>query len=281
MDRKRAWMVPAFCGAAMIVIFFTSQGGLAGLAREPEVSFAVFAILVLISAPMLWLNYRRMRRDPILVPVAPSEPATPADVRLKNPPIILIASRWKTAARCVQIVIISVLFIAVSLAQPGVCRLVSLVSYGPVVLWSFAVSVMGLWLPQRLELRPEGLTHVWLWRERNWTWNELRDLTLVKSQIPIFGWIFKNRPTSGLYFKRYQPEGHAFGAARAGFSSVWRESGQEVSKLLEAARIKWSTPAGNAFVPVPMRFRSYLWTGAVLAIMAGVVWMWMAQPCAN
>ena len=173
-----------------------------------------------------------MRRDPIIVSVGEVASVLTANDRLRQPPIVLTAARWKTLLRVIYIAFVGSIFIAISFLQPGVCRAVSLAAYAPLVIWSFGTAAICLWRPERLELRPEGLRHVWLWLDRRWTWNELRDITLIKRQIPFFGWLFRKRPTVSLYFKRYQPAGQATGPARAGVRSVWSESGEDVAQLL-------------------------------------------------
>jgi len=157
MDRKRAWVIPLITGATTLVIFFFSQGGVAGMARNPTVTFAVFAALVLIETPLLWLNYRRIRRDPILVPVAEMPPSTAGVFGEAELPAALTASRWKIAVRIVYILIGGGAFLCIGLVQPGVCRTVSLVGYMPLILWNLGLTLLCLWAPEHLFLQEDGL----------------------------------------------------------------------------------------------------------------------------
>ena len=279
MDRKRAWVIPVFSGALMLIIAFYTVGGFAGIAKNPAVSLLTLAVVIVITTPMMWLSYIKNRRQPILVEVAKIPPDVSQDIRPEHEPVILIASTWKSLLRTLFIGIVGGIFVYIGFLQPGLCRVISIAAYAPLALWSFAISAICLFLPERLTIDHSGLTYSRLWLIRHWTWDEIRDITLVKRQIPLVGWFLKRRPTASLYFKRYQPKDQLTGPAQAGFGSIWRMSGDEIAELLETARARWSTPAGLTFVRVPKTYRLYIPTALTLAIVGGIMWMWYAQPC--
>lgn len=175
------------------------------------------------------------------------------------------------------------IYVAVSLAQPGICRVVSLGAYSPFLLVGLFISVTPVVKPERLVLARDGLTYSAPWRKRHWSWDEIRDIKLVKSQspIPFVRWFWRARPASSIYFTVFQPPGHARGPARYALRSVWAFTGDEVASLLETARRRWSTPAGVGFVPAPGLYGEYMRTGLPLAVVFGTLWMWYAQPCAR
>lgn len=90
MDRKTAWVVPVLTAVIVLVIAFNSVGGIGGIAKEPGVSLAVFGILLVTLIPMSWLNYRRMRRQPIIVDVAEAEGGIDLSSRLDQAPVELV-----------------------------------------------------------------------------------------------------------------------------------------------------------------------------------------------
>jgi hypothetical protein len=265
----------------MLIVSFSAVGGFAGIAKNPLVSLLVLAVVAAITVPMMWLSYISNRRQPILVEIEKASSDAAQDGRLAHEPTILRASTGKVAFRTIFIVVAAATFLYIGFLQPGVCRVISIAAYAPLLLWSFAISALCLFVPERLVIEPAGLTHARLWLVRHWTWDEVRDIKLVKQQIPLIGWFVKRRPSMSLYFRRYQPEGHATGPALGGFESIWRMSGDEVADLLERARARWSTPAGASFVPVPKTYRLYIRTIITFALIGGVTWMWYAQPCAK
>ncbi len=281
MDRDHAWVIPALTGLIMLGCIYAALGGSAGVSRDPGVSLAAAAIMVAITVPLLWLTYRRLRRQPIIVPITETKPNISLAEQLNYPPVVLMASRWKLLGRATFAGVVTAIFIGISLAQPGVCRVVSVGLLGPFLIWAFLLWALSLWRPNRLTLAPEGLSHQTIWTAHHWTWDEVRDIRLAKRNIPFIGGFFKKRPTASVLFKRYQPEGQIGGAAQVGVLSIWKMSGDDLAALMEAARSKWSTPEGTSYVPIRGFFKTYYPIIAIMALMAGLYWMWFTQPCAH
>jgi len=283
MDRKTAWVVPAFAGVVMLVICFNTVGGFNGIARSPGVSLGVFAIVLVIAGSLGWRDYRRLRDDPIMVEVAEAEPGRDLSHRLDQPPVVLVASRLKSSVRPAFMVAFGAIWVGLSLAQPGVCRVVSLTAYLPFLMIAFVMSVSCVLKPERIALAPEGLTYLAPWGNRHWSWDQIREIKLVKTQIsiPFIRWFRKGRPSRGIYFKVFYPAGAVRRRSRYGLGPVWRYSGDELALLLEAARTKWSTSAAAELLPPPWFDLSRLHTIVLMMVCFGTVWMWYAQPCAR
>jgi hypothetical protein len=124
MNRKYAWVQPVVTLAILLGCWLYAFLTTPGLQQDPAIAFVVLASLVVVPAPFLWLEYRRMRRYPLVVEVAP-DAAEPIDARLERPPLILVASRFKVLIWCVAMVAWLCLFGGLALAQRGVCRVVS------------------------------------------------------------------------------------------------------------------------------------------------------------
>ncbi len=279
MDRERAWVIPAILGVTLLITFFFSLGGVAGIARQPVVSGMVLAIILVVGAPILWFTYRSFRRDPTITPVE----FTPADVfgppARDGAPMEFVGSTWKALAWAIYLAAVFSLFLNFSFREPGVCRAASLTFVVPFALWSIATLFACVVRPERLTIAQDGLTHVWLWRSRHWTWDEVRDIRMVKQNIPFVGRFLKRRPVASIYFKRYQPPGRAGGRARVSFRSIYKVNGYELASALESARAEWLTPAGESFIPVPRTWRSYFPTAIVLVVVGALMWIWYAHPC--
>jgi hypothetical protein len=281
MDRERAWVIPAISGGLMLIIAFISLGGVAGIARAPGISAIFLAVLLVIEAPLLWLTYRRYRRDPIITPVEPTQSDVFGPPELDGGPMEFVGSTWKLLAWTIYLAAIFSLFIGWSLKEPGACRVASLSLVLPFALWSMAIILACLVRPERLTIARDGLTHVWLWRTRHWSWDEIRDIRMVKRSIPFIRRFLKRSPVASIYFKTYRPPGRPGGRARVGFRSIYTVNGYELAGTLESARAEWSTPAGQAFVPVPRTWRSYLPTSLAIAAIGALMWILYAQPCGH
>jgi hypothetical protein len=274
MERRTAIAVVALSNIILVVSWFMIAGGVAGIVKDPLVQLSALAVMVLICAPISWLTYRRMLRNPIAVAAGTASPEAVARMGLDHAPAAFAAERWKVLISTLYILAIAAIFATVGLLQPGVCRTASLAATVALFGWPIVSWAASLFVLPALTISRDGLTYANAWRSRTWAWDEIRDIKVSKPNLRFLG-----RLSEGVYFRRYQPPDHLEGPARAGFRAMWAMSGDELGALLNTARERWSTPLGASFVPVPTRWRAYVPMVIRMGVIAGMLWLWYAQPC--
>lgn len=84
VERKTAIGVVAATYAILLVSWFLAAGGIDGILRDPLIQLATLGIIAIVTLPALWLTYRRMLRNPMVLPAGDPSPATIAQVGLNN-----------------------------------------------------------------------------------------------------------------------------------------------------------------------------------------------------
>jgi hypothetical protein len=270
-DRRTAVGVIAAFYAVLVVCWIVAGGG---VAKDLPIHLAVLGIMIVISVPFSWLTYRRLMRRPIVVAAAEPSPAIAARLGLEHTPVTLVAERWKLLVWALYTFAFVVLFVAISLFQPGVCRAVSLASAVALFGWPLVSVVFCLFALPTLTLSSDGLKLKNPWRSQEWRWDEIRDIKVTRPNLRLLG-----RLSEGIYFRRYHPPGASGGPARAGFRAIWKPVGEELGAILNTARDRWSTSAQSTYVPVPIKWWQYAPVVARLALMATILWLWYGQPC--
>ena len=185
MTGKNAWIVLALTGTLILGCWIYSVGGVAGIAKDPVIAFSVLAIMGVIAVPIFWLNYRRWRHFPLIEELPEAEADTPKDARLEQTPLVLVASRLKILAWTVVSGAFLVFIVTAGYAQPGVCRTVSLLALGPLFVWTFLSWLTLVFVTPRLIFSVDGLTLETPWRSRRWVWNEIGQVKVAKTYVPV------------------------------------------------------------------------------------------------
>ncbi len=279
MERRTAIGVLVACNVMLLVIWFFSGGGIAGIANDLFVQLTVLGIAVVISVPISWLTYRRMMRNPIVVAAGEPSPTALAQVDLDHAPVTLVAERWKVIVSTLYGLAIAAIFVTIGAVQPGVCRVISVAGLVALFFWPLVSFAVCIFILPTLTLSRDGLSMKTPWWTRSWTWDEIRDIKITKVTIPFVGRLFARRPDQSIYFRRFQPSDRLTGPAQAGFRAMWSLKGEELGAVLNAARERWSTSLGQSYVPVPKTWRTYIAVTLRLAVTAGILWLWYAQPC--
>ena len=283
MTGKNAWIVLALSGAVMLGCWFYSVGGVAGIANDPVIALSVLAIMVVIAIPIYWLSYRRWRRYPLLVEVPETPVSAPNDARFEQVPLVLAASRWKILAWIIVTGAFLAFILAIGNAQPGVCRAVSLLALGPLFVWNFFSWLILLFTIPRLIFSADGLALETPWRSRRWTWDEIGQVRVAKTYvpIPIIAWLAKGggRVSLSVSFKRRAPDGNTVGIPQAGFRSIWKLSGEDLGELVNSARRRWSSSAAASWQPVRASVSYYLRAYAPMALIALFFAVLYMHPC--
>jgi hypothetical protein len=272
--KNRPFLIIALAAAIIVWALYQSLGGIEGIRRNPSVSLGVIGIVVLIAIPFFWFRYRRLKREPIYEEVRDPEPTAPPDSQLDKTPLVLAASRLKILA----LLILSVLafsFVALMLwTQPGVCGVIGVATTAPFIAFTLVMAVIGLVVLERLEITPQGLKHSTFWRTRFWSWDEIRNLTLIKGRAFGFAW------TSGIVFNRFAADRYTTGPARVMLRPTWSMASDKLADLLNRARLRWSSAKTSTFEPVQKRLSddfpaalAWLFVGVMLVLLIG-------RPCA-
>lgn len=154
---------------------------------------------------------------------------------LDNPPIIICASRWKSAFYlliCSGFVAIDAAALIAVRPQPWWAWL-GLVFFGfgiPLFLWRFV-------RPDTLELSPEGILWRSLWRVSSWSWGEVTGFRPIVVSLASrhVGFDFTDRKVA--------TQLRAINAGLAGMEGSlgagWELGPERLAELLNSARAKW------------------------------------------
>ena len=272
--KNRPFLIIALAAAVIVWSLYQSLGGIEGMQRDPTVSLGVIGIVVLISVPFFWFRYHRLQREPIYEAVRDPEPTAPPDSQLDRTPLVFVASRLKILG----LLLFSVLaFSVVALmlwTQPGVCGVVGIATTAPFIVFTLAMAVIGLVVLERLEITPEGLKHSTFWRSRLWSWDEIRDLTLIKGRAFGLSW------TSGIVFNRFSSDRYASGPARIMLRPTWPMASDKLADMLNRARLRWSSPKASEFVPVRKGLSHYLPAALAWLFVGIMLYLLIGRPCA-
>jgi hypothetical protein len=233
----------------------------------------VIGIVVATALPFLWFRYRRLKREPIYEEVRDPGPTAQSGGQLDKTPLVFAASRIKV----ITLLAFSVLTFSVGAmwlwAQPGVCRVIGIATTAPFMAFALMMAVVGAIVKERLEITPQGLTHSTFWRSRSWSWDEIRNITLLKLRGFGFAW------TSGIVFNRFSSDRYATGQARVMLRPIWPIASDKLAELLNVARLRWSSSKGASFVPVKKGVSHYLPLAITWLIVGIVLYLIIGRPC--
>jgi len=275
MNQNRPLLITAVAAVLLLGISFQHLGGLDGIQSDPTMSLSVVGMMALVSVPVLWLSYRRQKREPMFVELEEPTPNSDDSAHTTSAPQVIVASRWKAAVRCLLFMPSMFIIALVGLAQHGVCQVAIMAVWTPVLLSGFVTAAAGILFPERLVIAAEGLTRTTAWRTQRWTWNEVRHVTLIRTRIPFT----QKQLSIGVTFQRYAPADSARGAWRHVFHPIWPMGNDELADTLNRARAQWSTNAGASFVPVPKSPLYYMRTAGLYVAIGLTLWVLIAGPC--
>jgi hypothetical protein len=276
VERKTAIGVVAATYAILLVSWFLAAGGIDGIRRDPLIQLATLGIMAIVTLPVSWLTYRRMLRNPMVVPAGDPSPATIAQVGLSNGAVTLVASRRKVLLNVFYLVAWAGVVVTISLLQPGACRVVSVAATMALCCWAVGTWVSFLFVLPTLTFSRDALTLMTALRTQSWTWDEIREIKVTRPNSRLLG-----RLSDGIYFRRFQPPDRLAGPPRVGFRAMWNLTGEELGATLNAARARWSSSTANSYLPVPTTWRTYATVVIRLGVIVGIMWLWYSQPCAR
>jgi hypothetical protein len=271
--KNRPLLILAIAAALIGWSFYKTMGGIEGMRRDPAEALFVGIFALLVMIPVFWFRYRKLERESPHIPVADPQPGAPADARLSSLAHVIAASRPKIAGLLAVLLVGAAGAAWAMWSQPGACRAVGLASFGPFILLGIAALVANLIRPERLEIAPWGLKHVTPWRTRQWPWEEVRDVTVIRSRTEGGSW------TSGVYFNRYVSDSSAPGAARPTFRALWSVPADEMARLMNEARARWSQPGATWLVPARKGIADYLPLTLIGACVAVMMIILVMRPC--
>jgi hypothetical protein len=139
-----------------------------------------------------------------------------------------------------------------------------------VLAWFPAVAL--LFKPGRLEISPSGLRRETAWGIREWSWNEIRHITVIKIRA-LGNW------SSGVCFTRYTADPYSEGPARPMLRPIWTVSADELATLLNEARVRWSSGTGDHYLPARTRLIDHAVQFLILASVGAMLWIFIGRPC--
>ena len=246
-----------------------------GVLRDPVMSLMFIGVCVLIAVPVLLFQYRRQQREPIHVEIEDPAQGAPSDARLDSAPVVLVASRGKVAILLIAAIASIGLLALFMWGQPGVCRVAGIGSLVPFVVFAIVFAALGLLKPERLEIAHQGLTHVTFWRLSFWSWDEIRNITVIKARM------FGSTWTSGIWFNRFADTASSPGPAHPALRPVWPIASDELAALLNEARLRWSSARGPTLVPVKTPIADRILAALPFVPMGLLVWLMIAHPCGS
>jgi len=269
--KHRPLLSVALAAVIVLLAFYKTMGGIDGIRSKPGESLIVAIIAAFSMVWVFWFRYRKLEQESPYVAVPDPAPGAPADARLTGVQFVLVASRSKMLAVLAGSALGAAVISLVMWAQPGVCRAIGLASFAPFYALSLATFAGGMIRPERLEIAPWGLKHITFWRTRQWPWEEVRDVTVIKT--------LRGAWTSGIAFNR-----HASGASQAGptrpmFRAVWPIPTEEVAKLINDARSRWSPAGASGLAPARKRLTDYITLALTWGAFAILIVLMMLRPC--
>jgi hypothetical protein len=273
--KNQPLLILGVASLGVLWLLYRELGGIEGIRNDPNQAFGVTGIFLVLAIPLFRWRYRALQREYAARYLRPRDPApgAPVDKRLGSMAFVLEASRIKTLALFSIVIVGGTIGAWALLKQPGVCREAGLASIVPIILWGIVMAIGGLIRPERLEIASWGLKHVAFWSSREWPWEEVRNVTVMRANMFGRAW------SSGLFFNRFVSQASVPGPARPFFRAIWLLPAHEIARVLNEARARW-TPAGTSnLVPAKGNAADYLVIAFVLFSTAVLSALMYFHPC--
>jgi len=282
MNRKYAWVLTVATAAILAGCFLYALLTTPGLLRQPLVAFLALGIVAATAAPLLWLQYRRAVKYPLVVDIAGTA-ALSTNIHLDEPPIVVAASRLKVFVWCAAIAAGGAILCGLALEQRGICRVVGVATIGPLFAWNLLLWLVLLAVPPRLVLDETGLSVEYPWTTRRWAWNQVGPISVAKLNIPIpiLRWLAPGRArvSMSVRFKLLAPPGAKAGAAWGGMRSIWPMSGEALGEVIGSGGRKWATVAPSSWQPVRASLSYYGRSLVSMLLVIGFLALVFLHPC--
>lgn len=270
--KNRPLLIVALAAIVVLWSMFHSLGGVEGIRRDPSIAAFAFCFVLLALIPFFWFQYRRLQREPMYEAVSDNQIAPPNDP-LERTPTILVASRLKNLVLLLVSVVGFSFGALLFWRQPGLCGIAGIASTAPIMAFALTIGVAGLISRERLEITRQGLKHTTFWRSQSWSWDQIRDLTLIKARGFGFSW------TSGIAFNVFSSDPYASGPARVTLRPTWPIASNELADMLNRARLQWSSATAAHLYPVRKNWMHYLPMALTWLYAGGAVLLYMGRPC--